>query len=97
MRHDFVQTTNALLDELDAESLDQAMTSAARQGLALPDGTGISLDGADVIFEDMSYLGQTHNVAVPLDLPTHCGQTHALMARSTHCASPVIAQTVSVG
>ncbi len=69
MRHDFVQTINALLDELDAESLDQAMTSAARQGLALLDGTGISLDGADVIFEvDMSYLGQTHTVAVPLDL-----------------------------
>ena len=69
MRHDFVQTINALLDELDAESLDQAMTSAARQRLALLDGTGISLDGADVIFEvDMSYLGQTHTVAVPLDL-----------------------------
>ena len=70
MRHDVVQTVNALLDDLDIVRLNQSMTSAARDGLALLDATGVSLAGTDVLFEvDMSYVGQTHTVAVPLDLP----------------------------
>ena len=81
MRHDFVQTVNALVDELDVEGLDQAMAGAARQGLALLDDTGISLEGADVVFEvDMSYLGQTHTVVVPLDLHLTEGGTGVTIA-----------------
>ena len=81
MRHDFVQTVNALVDELDVEGLDQGMAGAARQGLALLDDTGISLEGADVVFEvDMSYLGQTHTVVVPLDLHLTEGGTGVTIA-----------------
>jgi N-methylhydantoinase A len=67
MRHDFVQTINQLLDRLDVDALDRAMVHHAREGLALLDRAGVSFDDVACLFElDMSYVGQTHTVAVPL-------------------------------
>jgi N-methylhydantoinase A len=67
MRHDFVQTVNQLLDQLDLAALDAAMTRHARDGLALIERAEVGFEGLDCLFElDMSYVGQTHTVSVPL-------------------------------
>ena len=69
MRHDQVRTVNALLDGLDLAALDGTLAEMAGEGLALLGRAGVSFEGTAVKFEaDMLYLGQTHTVAVPLDL-----------------------------
>ena len=69
MRHDFVQTVNGLLDALDLSELDNRMSGLAKDGLELLDKAGVAFGGVECQFElDMSYLGQTHTVDVPLSL-----------------------------
>ena len=69
MRHDFVQTLNSLLDKLDLSQLTSQFADLAGQGGALLDDAGVSFIGRETLFElDMSYLGQTHTVDVPLSL-----------------------------
>ena len=69
MRHDFVQTLNSLLDELDLSQLTSQFADLAGQGGALLDDAGVLFVGRETLFElDMSYLGQTHTVDVPLSL-----------------------------
>ncbi|MCC7426641.1 MAG: hydantoinase/oxoprolinase family protein [Alphaproteobacteria bacterium] len=67
MRHDFVQTFNALLDEI---ALDRVMAESARAhaaGAALIARAGVLMEGIETRIEfDMSYVGQTHTVAVPV-------------------------------
>ena len=67
MRHDFVQTVNSLLDDLDISELDWCISDLANKGLDLLDGAGSSFKGIGYQFAlDMSYLGQTHTLGVPL-------------------------------
>ncbi len=67
MRHDFVHTINRPLPELDVAALDREMAATAGQGLALLQRSGVALDRTEVLFElDMSYVGQTHTLPVPL-------------------------------
>jgi len=67
MRHDFVQTVNSLLDDLDISELDWCISDLANKGLDLLDGAGASFKGIGYQFAlDMSYLGQTHTLGVPL-------------------------------
>lgn len=67
MRHDFVRTVNRTLDDTDPSILDTAIAEAAGEGLRLLDQAGIAFEGRTISVElDMSYLGQTHTVAVPL-------------------------------
>ena len=69
MRHDFVQTLNSLLNELDLSQLTRQFADLAGQGGALLDDAGVLFVGRETLFElDMSYLGQTHTVDVPLSL-----------------------------
>ena len=69
MRHDFVQTLNSLLDDLDLDQLTTQFASLAGQGDALLNNTSVSFVDRKTWFElDMSYLGQTHTVDVPLSL-----------------------------
>ncbi len=69
MRHDFVQTLNSLLDNLDLSQLTSQFADLSGQGGALLDDAGVSFVGRETLFElDMSYLGQTHTVDVPLSL-----------------------------
>ena len=69
MRHDFVQTLNSLLDDLDLDQLTSQFANFARQGGALLDDTSASFVDRETWVElDMSYLGQTHTVDVPLSL-----------------------------
>ena len=67
VRHDFVMTVNRLLVELDVAALGSDLRRLARHGAALVEGAKVKLAGSDTIVElDMSYVGQTHTVAVPL-------------------------------
>ncbi len=69
MRHDFVQTVNGVLEGLDMGDLGARMDALAQQGLDLLAKAGVAFGGTEVRFEmDMSYLGQTHTVDVPLPL-----------------------------
>lgn len=69
MRHDFVQTVNTMLGDLDEPLLGAYMQSHADQGLALLDAARTRFETRDLSFElDMSYIGQTHTVSVPLNV-----------------------------
>lgn len=67
MRHDFVRTVNGLLDTVDIAFLDGEAAAFRNEGQALLDRAGVAFEGRETLVElDMSYLGQTHTVAVPL-------------------------------
>ncbi len=72
MRHDFVRTINRPLAPVEAGGLDlttlgREIADDAARGRALLDGSGVKLEGIETEVElDMSYVGQTHTVAVPL-------------------------------
>ncbi|WP_376098294.1 hydantoinase/oxoprolinase family protein [Roseomonas sp. CCTCC AB2023176] len=67
MRHDRVRTLNRPLEVLDVAALGQEMEAAARDLFALLDRAGVAFTGRRAMHElDMSYVGQTHTVAVPL-------------------------------
>ena len=86
MRHDFVQTVNAMLDNLDVAALDARMVTRAREGTALLEAAGVAFEGIDYLFElDMSYLGQTHTVDVALPL-TLAGKTTGLTVAAVRSA-----------
>jgi len=67
VRHDFVMTVNRLLDEVDLATLGGDVRRLAQDGAVLVEGAKVQLVRRDTIVElDMSYVGQTHTVAVPL-------------------------------
>ena len=67
MRHDFVQTVNRPLDGLDLAALGASIGSAVKDGRTLLAHSGVRLEGMETVVElDMSYIGQTHTVSVPL-------------------------------
>ena len=69
MRHDQVRTVNGILGALDTDALAAQARAMGDEGLALLGDGGISFTGRDLLVElDMSYLGQTHTVAVPVAL-----------------------------
>jgi len=70
MRHDRVQTVNAMLNDIDAQALGEQMTAVAREISASLETADIAISRIDVVYEfDMLYLGQTHTVAVPVAIP----------------------------
>jgi len=76
MRHDFVHTINRPLDRLDVGPLDEEMVATAARGFELLDQSGVQFEGREVIYElDMSYIGQTHTVAVALPVELVDGTT----------------------
>ena len=76
MRHDFVHTINRPLDGLDVGPLDDEMVATAARGFELLDQSGVQFEGREVIYElDMSYIGQTHTVAVALPVALADGTT----------------------
>src|SRR5712692_6689634 len=67
MRHDFVLTVNRLLDDLDVGALEAETRRLTQDGTALIERPQAAFTARDVVVElDMSYVGQTHTVAVPL-------------------------------
>ena len=70
LRHDQVQTVNLMLDGLDAAVLTQRMEIAGNAARSVVENAQIAVEIVNLAFElDMHYLGQTHTVAVPLDIP----------------------------
>jgi N-methylhydantoinase A len=70
LRHDQVQTVNLMLDGLDASALGNRMEIAGKTARGVVENAGIAVDAITVSYElDMHYLGQTHTVAAPLDVP----------------------------
>lgn len=66
MRHDFVHTLNGLVASLDEPAIEAEMVRTAASGRALLERADVPFERIDTIFEfDMSYVGQTHTVAVP--------------------------------
>ncbi|WP_101069158.1 hydantoinase/oxoprolinase family protein [Roseovarius salinarum] len=69
MRQDFVQTIGALAAEIDTSALAAQMQDHLDQGHRVLDAAGTEFAAREVRFEmDMAYLGQTHTVAVPLEV-----------------------------
>ncbi|WP_436644232.1 hydantoinase/oxoprolinase family protein [Microbaculum sp. FT89] len=71
MRHDRVQTVNRLLDEVDAPALGTEMQAVAAETEMLLARAGVAFERIDRVFElDMLYLGQTHTVTAPVEIPS---------------------------
>ena len=69
MRHDRVHTLNRLLAAVEPGALRREMDDAASRLSPLLDQAGMAFTARTVSHElDMSYVGQTHTVAVRLDL-----------------------------
>ncbi len=69
MRHDRVQTVNRLLSDLDVAAMDCDMRDGASALEALLAEAGVTFVSTERQFElDMLYLGQTHTVAVPIEV-----------------------------
>jgi len=82
MRHDFVQTLNAMLDDLDIAALDGRMISMVDEGQELLAAAGVTFGSIEQLFElDMSYLGQTHTVDVALPVKLLSGKTDISSAK----------------
>lgn len=70
MRHDRVQTVNAMLDRLDAAELGREMIAVAEATEQLVRRAGIAFERIDRLYEfDMLYRGQTHTLAVSVEMP----------------------------
>jgi len=67
MRFDRVHTLNAMLNDLDIDTLDGEMGRIAEDGESLLRKTDVVYEGIERVFElDMLYLGQAHTVSVTL-------------------------------
>jgi N-methylhydantoinase A len=67
MRHDFVHTLNRPLDALDEALVAAEVARMQAAGAALLDRAGVRFEGRSTnLAFDMSYVGQTHTVAVPV-------------------------------
>ncbi|HXP29449.1 MAG TPA: hydantoinase/oxoprolinase family protein [Stellaceae bacterium] len=77
MRHDFVLTLNRMVEALDIATLRQEMRRMASEGLRLLERSGVPFTAREVLVEfDMSYVGQTHTVAVPVAVGLEdCGES----------------------
>ncbi|MGI9355272.1 MAG: hydantoinase/oxoprolinase family protein [Rhizobiaceae bacterium] len=78
MRHDFVQTINALVSALDRDALGRFMQAHVDEGMALLDAARTVFEAREVSFElDMAYIGQTHTVSVPISVSYEDGKVTA--------------------
>jgi N-methylhydantoinase A len=78
MRQDFVQTINAALTGIDLQTLTSFMQNHIDSGFATLDAARTHFEGRDTEFTiDMSYLGQTHTVSVPLPVVVAGGKVVA--------------------
>ena len=74
MRQDFVQTINALTMMLDTEGLRDWMQGHVDEGMSLLDAAQSRFEAREIVVElDMAYVGQTHTVAVPLEISVKDG------------------------
>ncbi len=75
MRQDFVQTVNALTQDIDEAALGALIQAHLDAGTRALDAAGVTFAGRDTVVElDMAYVGQTHTVAVPLPVTIEGGR-----------------------
>ncbi|MEO0503408.1 MAG: hydantoinase/oxoprolinase family protein, partial [Pseudomonadota bacterium] len=87
MRQDFVQTINSLVEGLDTTTLGALMQAHHTEGTSILDTAQAKFTGRDTVFElDMAYVGQTHTVAVPLEVRLEAGQVVAPTAQEVATA-----------
>lgn len=91
MRQDFVQTINGTLAGLDIDALTRFMQIQMDRGHATLEAAKTRFESRDTSFAlDMSYLGQTHTVSVPLDVKMLDGVvqpiTHDVIGRAFDAA-----------
>ncbi|MEM9793905.1 MAG: hydantoinase/oxoprolinase family protein [Pseudomonadota bacterium] len=78
MRQDFVQTLNRPLDDLDICGMSAIMQDHLDSGTRILDASNVRFTGRRADFElDMAYVGQTHTVAVPIDIEILHGTVQA--------------------
>jgi len=67
LRHDFIRAVNQEVDRLDVDALHQTLAAHAQEGVQLLDQEGVRSGESSVThFAEMSYVGQTHTIAVEL-------------------------------
>jgi N-methylhydantoinase A len=67
VRHDFVQTLNQRLDELEPDDIYAVFARHAEEGRRLIAEEGIHVETVDVLYHaDIAYDGQVHEVRTPL-------------------------------
>ena len=70
VRHDFVETVNQPLDEVNGTEIDEILSGQANAGRARVEAEGIQCDALRVVHEaDMLYLGQSHVLRIPVASP----------------------------
>jgi N-methylhydantoinase A len=68
MRHDFVQTVNRTLEDIDYAAIDAEISRLVGEGETLLERSAVTFTGRDTFVAcDMLYLGQTHTVATAID------------------------------
>jgi len=88
MRHDMVRTVDLSLESLPVDRLRTVMSSMEAEGLALVEQSGARLLEVEVRHQlDMSYVGQTHSVAVPLVDGAGAAVTAESIDREVVCAA----------
>ena len=71
LRHDFVNTLNRPLDQVDEAELHAVFADQVRRGDALLDRSRVAISRRDRVFGvEMQFIGQSHQLRVPLDTPT---------------------------
>lgn len=80
VRHDFSQSLNARLDDVDSDQIYDLLEKHSERGRRLIDEEAVDVSAVDVIYQaDMSYEGQVHQVRV--NLPANrCGNERLIRA-----------------
>lgn len=84
MRHDFVQTLNSLLGDLDLTEMSAEIDRLTKEGRERLAAAGVTLEEIEEIVElDMLYVGQTHTVVT--SLPAGAVSTEAIRSAFEAC------------
>lgn len=70
VRHDYGQTVNRPLKEVDGRWVDEMLAAQAREGRALIEHEGVDVSAVEIAHEaDLLYFGQTHVMRMPVASP----------------------------
>ncbi|MBO9401592.1 hydantoinase/oxoprolinase family protein [Shimia sp. R9_3] len=70
LRHDFVQTINTPLKDLQPNEISEILTAQTSRGKRLISGENLPVTDIDTLYSlDMQFVGQTHLLRVPLSSP----------------------------
>jgi N-methylhydantoinase A len=68
VRHDYVNTVNAVLDDLEIARVHRILSQQAAEGRATISREGVEIEGLSYLYSaDMQFQGQTHILTIPLE------------------------------